>query len=109
MPNDVTSVISRFTAILTSAPCARLDYWVGGFHVTGTGLATIARAINIGSSSNSMGVGITFETMEPGVAASYDVHTNNIVVPSASYATSDRFEKITIVHEAIHALRDLGG
>ncbi len=108
MPDDTTVIAQRFSAILTSRPCRRLDYWVGGMHVTGAGLATIARAITIGG-KNGKGIGIKIAKISSGAEAGYDPATNEILIPGRDWASSDRFQRLALVHEGIHALRDLQG
>jgi hypothetical protein len=106
MPDSAIAL--RLSAILTSRPARQLDYWLGGFHVTGTGLATIARAMLTGKDGRTP-ITVKIEKQEATVAASYQIAENQISVPREDWATSDRFERLATVHEGIHALRDLQG
>jgi hypothetical protein len=108
MPDPDPTIALRLSAILTSRPARRLDYWLGGFHVTGTGLATIARAMLTGKDGRTP-ISVNIAVQEEGVAASYQIAENQISVPRMDWAVSDRFERLATVHEAIHALRDLQG
>lgn len=108
MPPPHPILARRFAAILTSAACRRIDYWLGGLHVTGGGLATVARALELGG-ADGKGITITVSPTDANIAASYYTGVNELNVPSESWASTDRFEKLSIVHEAIHALRDMQG
>lgn len=108
MPDTNTEMRVRFASILLSAPCQNMDFWCGGLHVSGAGLALIAHALS-GGGRHGKGVRVVVEPVGKNAAAQYDQFRNAIVVPKRGWAKRDTFERIGTVHEAVHALRDAYG
>lgn len=108
MPDDLDAVRVRFTSILLSAPCQKVDFWCGGLHVNGAGLAVIAHALSAGGTAGK-GIGISVEKLGDYAAAAYDYQRDAFLISTADWAKEDAFERLAVVHEAIHALRDSFG
>ncbi|WP_426960210.1 hypothetical protein [Muricoccus radiodurans] len=107
--SDLSLTRRRFINILTSPACQKIDFWCGGMHVSGAGFTLVAHALGLGGVRKGKGIGISIEKMEKGAAAAYDQFINAFVVPRRSWARTDAFERLAVVHEAVHALRDIQG
>lgn len=108
MPDDLDAVRVRFASLLLSAPCQKVDFWCGGLHVNGAGLGIVAHAIS-GGGTEGKGIGLSVEDLGQHAAAAYEPARNAILISTADWAKEDRFERLAVVHEAIHALRDMQG
>jgi hypothetical protein len=108
MDNKHRDMRFRFASILLSSSCQKIDFWCGGLHVTGAGLARVARAIS-NTNKRVQSVNIRIEDPGEGAAAAYEYWTDTIVVPKRSWAASDAFEQLALVHECVHVLRDSHG
>ena len=108
MPDDLDAVRVRFAAILLSAPCQRVDFWCGGLHVNGAGLAIVAHALSAGGTPGK-GIGISVENPGEHAAAAYDYQRDAFIISTPDWAKADAFERLAVVHEATHALRDTLG
>lgn len=107
MPDDLDALRVRFSSILCSAPCQKIDFWLGGLHVSGAGFAVIAHALQRGG-RGERGIDVVVEPLEKGAAA-YHPARDAIVVPKREWAKEDAFERLAVVHEATHAWRDAQG
>ena len=108
MPDDLDVVRVRFAAILLSAPCQKVDFWCGGLHVNGAGLAVIAHALSGGGTAGK-GIGISVEKLGEHAAAAYDYVRDAFLISTADWAKEDAFERLAVVHEGVPALRDSFG
>jgi hypothetical protein len=98
---------TRVGGILMSSAAQAINFFLDSFHVDGSGLSFVALAL----ASKPKGVhGVTFRLghVKHGAAATYSSSTNIFDFPAANYGTTD-FERMTIVHECVHALRDANG
>jgi hypothetical protein len=108
-------------SILMSDAAQKIDFYFDSFHVNGPGYQFVALAlVNQGSRRMKIRIG----HVQRGAGATYDPADNTFDFPTAGYASTpgDRAtipaarltailgERMTIVHECTHALRDaLGG
>jgi hypothetical protein len=94
---------SRFGQILMSDPCQRINFRWGKLHPDGSAFSFVALAL---ASKPPKGIRVTVNTHLPsGTEASYDSVANRFTVPSAGYGGT-AFQKMSIVHEATHAIAD---
>lgn len=93
-------------SILVSQPCQKINfcYAKSDSYVDGSGYFYIA--LSLASPDNKANaVGVSIKSMPPGTAAQYNPTTNNFEFPLAGYGATP-FQKMTIVHEATHAVLD---
>jgi hypothetical protein len=90
-----------------SPAAQKINFYLDSFHVDGSGLSYVALAL-LSRPHGQHGVTIRVGHVSPGAAATYDPATNIFDFPTAGYGTT-AFERQTIVHECVHALRDAAG
>jgi hypothetical protein len=94
---------SRFGQILMSDPCQRINFRWGRLHADGSAYSFVALAL---ASRPPKGIGVIVNPRLPAnTEASYDSVTNKFTVRSAAYGGT-AFHKMSIVHEATHAIAD---
>jgi hypothetical protein len=103
----------RLAGILLSPACQQIDFWLGGLHVSGAELARVARAIcstnpHIQTVKIELGTEALAQIGED-TAAGYRALANTLVLEHENWGTSDPFERIGVVHESVHILRDSYG
>jgi hypothetical protein len=98
---------SRVGDILMSSGAQSIDFFLDSMHVDGSGLSYVALALLTKPNGRH---GVTFRVghVDRSAAATYRPGANIFDFPSVNYGTSD-FERMTIVHECVHALRDVYG
>jgi hypothetical protein len=79
---------------------------IDGIHVDGAGLTLIALALLTMPSGTDVGLNISIGASSPGATASYRRFTNTFIIRSADFGLANRFERMSIVHECVHALMD---
>lgn len=92
--------------VLLSTACQKVSFRYDGREYHGMAFAAIAHAMN--PRSGTMGhIEIDVRPMKPGIGATYDPQRNTMTFPppAASYGVMP-FERASIVHEAVHAVRD---
>jgi hypothetical protein len=101
----------RIRSILLSDAAQRLDFYVDHIHVDGNGLGYIALAL-VELPDRHRGVSVQIGGDLPADAdAAFDIGTNSLIVPTANYGETPTprwrrlFERMSIVHECIHAWR----
>ena len=108
MSQTVSLLATRVADLLRSTPCQKVDFWLGGLHVSGAGFTAIAHLIS-NAGTTGQGVTVAVGDITQNAEASYDQTTNTILVPNLDYAKTDAFQRVAVVHEAVHALRDSHG
>jgi hypothetical protein len=100
-PAQAEALKSRIGAILMSESCQTIDFWLDGQHIDGSGLSYVALALK------SMSFDINPDP-GPNVGAGYMPLTNTFVFKSVDVGGTLR-QRMHIVHECTHALRDAKG
>ena len=92
--------------VLMSDAAQKIDFTLDNFHVDGSGLSYVALA----TFSQGLGRGFTFKVggMPAGAEAMYKPQSNTFLFPTAKYG-ENAFQRMTILHECVHALRDAYG
>jgi hypothetical protein len=86
-----------------SDPCQRINFRWGRLHADGSAYSFVALAL---ASRPPKGIGVIVNPRLPAnTEASYDSVTNKFTVRSAAYGGT-AFHKMSIVHEATHAIAD---
>ncbi|TWT05648.1 hypothetical protein [Reyranella sp. CPCC 100927] len=93
----------RVADILRSPACQRMDYWYGGLHIDGAGFRRVATLVENGR------IDVIVEAQPDKAAASYSAEDAFSFSRADWGAGPDLFERVAIVHEAVHALRDTHG
>ncbi len=99
-PAQAEAIKSRIGAILMSKSCQTIDFWLDGQHIDGSGFSYVALALK------SMSFDINPDP-GPNVGAGYST-TNTFLFKSVDVGGTLR-QRMYIVHECTHALRDAKG
>lgn len=98
-------------SILMSDAAQAIDFYVDGIHIDGSGLSFVALAL-VSPPQGYQGVSLQIGVQNPNAAALYTPTDNTFHFPSLSYGTNPGtadFERMTILHECVHCLRDTYG
>ena len=93
--------------LLMSDAAQKIDFYLDRFHVDGSGLMFVAIAL-LSKPKGQRGMSIRVGHVDPGAEATYDPATNTFDFPTATYGTTP-FQRMSIIHECVHALRDSYG
>jgi hypothetical protein len=93
----------RLGAQLMSHACAKIDFHWGPLHVDGSAFSFVALAL---ASRPPHGLGCAVKKLKSGVEAQYNGPARQFEFSKPTYGTAP-FERITLVHEATHAIADL--
>jgi hypothetical protein len=107
MATNTDALRSTIGQILMSNAAQKIDFYLDNIHVNGSGFSYVALAL-VSKPSATSGLSITIGKMNPHAAATYDPLTNTYRFPRANYGGTP-FERMTILHESVHALRDSMG
>ena len=99
------AIRDRIAALLFSDAAQKIDFSLDKIRVTGSGLSFVALAM-ISNAPNA--VKIAVGNLQANAAATYSPAQNTLRVPTANYGLQ-RFEKMTLIHECVHAMRDSNG
>jgi hypothetical protein len=104
-PNGALAAL-RLTvgSILMSPAAQKLDFTLDGFHVTGSGLSYVALAL-LSQARGQRGVSIVTGGLTALQGATYNMAANTFRFPATNFGQT-LFDRMTVVHEAVHALRD---
>lgn len=94
--------------LLTSPAAKQIDFTLDRFHVDGLGLMFVAIALLSKPQGKQHGFQIRVVHLKADSEATYDPANNTFSFPSATYGTT-QFQRATIIHECVHALRDVYG
>lgn len=96
------------TNILLSPAAQKIDFRLGSIHVDGAGLGEVAASTYF-AVLGFKGVKVVQERQSEGSGGSYDNKTNTLSLPNTRRFGTSTYDKMTIVHEAIHAMHDMAG
>lgn len=94
-------------SLLMSPAAQKIDFTLDGFHVDGAGLMFVAIAL-LSKPHGKHGFEIRIGDVPPDSEATYDPAINTFDFPSEHYGTTP-YERMSIIHECIHARRDTHG
>lgn len=101
------SLRSLIGTILMSPAAQKIDFKLDNIHVNGSGLSYVALAL-LSKPDKGGGMHIRITKLSAGLEAQYHPEINTYIFPYENYG-STRFQRQTIVHESVHALRDAFG
>ena len=98
---------ARMGSLLMSPAAQKIDFYLDRFHVDGWGFTYVALAL---LSQPVRGAGFRIRTggVAPGADATYQPANNTFSFPNAGYGQT-AFQRMSIIHEATHAMRDSQG
>jgi hypothetical protein len=105
------SLRQLMTSLLMSSAARRVNFYLDHIHVDGSGLSFVALALQ-SPPAGQRGFSIRVSTVGSNFEAAYDPSDNTFNFPRANYGTVDHgntdvaFQKMSIIHECIHALID---
>jgi hypothetical protein len=103
---EMTELRQFVQNILLSTACQKVSFKYDGREYHGMAFAAVAHAMN--PRSGKMGhISIDVRTMPAGTGAQYDTRSNTMLFPppAKSYGLTP-FDRASIVHESVHAVRD---
>ncbi len=103
---ELDALRGRTSQLLMSAACQRIDFHWGRNHIDGSAFSFIALTL-ITKPKAQHGISFVVKPQPPNVGASYDPGSNRVEFPTASFGSSDPWEKMSIIHEMTHAVIDL--
>ena len=98
-------------SILMSNAAQSINFNLDAIHIDGSGLSFVALAL-VSPPQGFQGVSLQIAVSNPAAAAFYNPTNNTFFFPSLSYGTNAGtadVERMTILHECIHCLRDTYG
>jgi hypothetical protein len=98
---------AKVVGILSSPPCQRIDFTLNNNRVSSSLYSFVALSI-VSPTNKTTNIGVTVKAMSAGTEAQYNIQSNNLEVPSATYGGTG-FQKMTFVHESTHAALDARG
>ena len=98
---------ARIGSLLLSSAARKIDFTLDGFRVDGDGFLYVAIAL-LSPTTGGRGINIRIGGVDAGFHAEYDPATNTLGFPNAGYGQTP-FERMSIVHECVHVLRDARG
>jgi hypothetical protein len=101
------AIRTKLGELLMSPAAQQIDFYLDRFHVDGSGLSYVALAL-LSPPKPGHGLFIRVDRMPPNREAQYLSATNTYLVPSANYGATP-FQRMTLIHESVHALRDAAG
>jgi hypothetical protein len=104
MASSTDFIRLRISSILMCDAAQKIDFYLDKIHVDGSGFSFVALAL-LPRPRGQQGLSIAIGGMSPGAEATYDPNINTYRFPSASYGLTP-FERMTILHESVHAYRD---
>jgi hypothetical protein len=107
MATSTDTLRSTIGSILVSDAAQKIDFYLDNIHVDGSGFSYVALAL-VPKPSGARGLSIAVGHMNPLAAATYAPLINTYRLPRANYGITP-FERMTILHESVHALRDSMG
>ena len=102
-----TTMKHKMGAVLMSDAAQKINFYLDGLHVDGSGLSYVALALLSKATFNS-GFNVRVGGMGAGAEATYQPKTNTFTFPSVNYGDTP-FQRMTMLHECVHALRDAYG
>lgn len=93
--------------LLMSPAAQKVNFYLDRIHVDGSGFSFVALAL-LPKPGGPRGFSIRVGHVSPGAEATYQPANNTFDFPSANYGTTAA-QKMSIIHECVHALRDVHG
>jgi hypothetical protein len=104
MAGNTDALRSKVGAILMSPAAQGIDFYLDNIHVDGSGFSYVALAL-VSAPKGVTGISFAVGGLSPHAAATYDPVHNLFRFPNANYGSTP-FERMTILHECVHTLRD---
>ena len=104
MAGNTDALRSKVAAILMSPAAQGIDFYLDNIHVDGSGFSYVALAL-VSAPKSATGISFAVGGLSLHAAATYDPVHNLFRFPNANYG-STAVERMIIVHECVHALRD---
>ena len=104
MAGNTDALRARVGAILMSPAAQGIDFYLDSIHVDGSGFSYVALAL-ISPPKGATGIKFVVGGLSPHAAANYDPVFNTFKFPRPDYGSTP-FERMTILHECVHTLRD---
>jgi hypothetical protein len=104
---DLAGLRSRVMKVLTSSTAMKIDFTLGSIHVDAAGFTSVYLAI-LNKTMGFPGIDVDVGKVPSGAAAAYDSGDDTFQFPHAAYGMAAN-EQAIIIHESVHAMRDLKG
>jgi hypothetical protein len=98
---------TMMSSLLMSDAAQQIDFYLDRLHVDGSGFSFVALAL-LPKPQGQHGFSIRVGHVNPNAEATYQPANNTFDFPTANYGTTP-FQRSSIIHECVHALRDCFG
>jgi hypothetical protein len=104
---ETKQMFNTLMTLVMSPSAQKIDFTLGSVHVDGSGFASVYYALVKYATSQHGGIGAEVGGVPPGAAAGYDNANNVFKFPHARFGASDENERMSLIHECVHAMQDI--